>query len=432
MKSSNLFLSFILGLTLFLTGCGTPRYEAPAPDESRTVVIWISIDGVRPDYFDRASLPFFEMARRQGAYSDALAPVFPSLTFPNHVSQATGTTVDQHGVPMNSFYDTEHERFFSYPGRQYLLQSEPIWTTAERQGRRTAILDWVLSYRQTGDYTAAYFGDGYKHGISDRRRIQRILDTWRRDRNKQPLQLFMGYMVTPDKVGHEFGPDAPEIAQAMRGVDADLTRFTRQALRLFHRRMDPEHDVLYLIITSDHGMSEVHTGVNPRRIAGISSEEAEEHNVIIVSSGNLAHFFLHHIEDDTERADWETRIIATATQHDFVESYRRDELPEHWGFAHPTRVGDVLLVLPKGYAFSRRTPGLFAPQEEGGPPLGMHGYDVEDNPEMNGFALFWRYPEPLGGIDLGPTHALQLHATVANLLGINPADAARQDPIVWE
>jgi hypothetical protein len=59
----------------------------------------------------------------------------------------------------------------------------------------------------------------------------------------------------------------------------------------------------------------------------------------------------------------------------------------------------------------------------------MHGYDPVTNPEMLGAAIVWRFPEPIGGLDLGPVHSLQLHATVARLLGIDPAEAARQDGI---
>lgn len=421
----------VFGLALLLTACAEPKYEAPETGEPRTVVVWISLDGVRPDYLQRTELPFFEMLAKEGAISSGLAPIFPSLTFPNHVSQSTGVSVNRHGVPMNSFYDMDRDREYVYPGFPSLLQSEPIWTTAQRQGLRVAVYDWVMSHGQTGEYATAYFGERFVTDITDKERIELLLDTWRKDRDKEPLQLLMGYMLTPDKVGHEKGPDAPEIEGAMKQMDEHLSWFTREALRIFEQRMQPE-DVFYLIITSDHGMSAIHTAVNPRDMSGLTREEDSEDTIVLMTTGNLAHIFLHKIEDDTERDERRTRIMNALAQHDFADVYTRETLPERWEYAHPTRVGDIVVALHKGYAFSRRVRGLTAPPQEAEAPLGMHGYDVADNAEMNGIALIWRYPEPLGGIQLGPTHSLQLHATVAQLLGIEPAAGARTDAIVLE
>jgi hypothetical protein len=40
-----------------------------------------------------------------------------------------------------------------------------------------------------------------------------------------------------------------------------------------------------------------------------------------------------------------------------------------------------------------------------------------------------RFPEPLGGRDLGPVSNLQLHPTVAKLLGIEPATDAKANAL---
>lgn len=413
-------------LVLGLVGCGAPPYEPPPPDEPRRVVVWISIDGVRPDYLARANTPFFDRMMREGLYSLALAPAFPSLTFPNHVAQATGTTVRDHGVPLNSFYDREYDRAFFYPGQARLLQAEPIWNTAERQGVRAAVYDWVLSHNQRGDHAASYFGTGYDGSLRDRDRIRPLLQAWRTDRHTRPLQLFMGYMVTPDKIGHEAGPDATEIDRVMSDMDRHMAWFTRQAIRLFDRRMH-ERDELYIIVTSDHGMSLVHTAVNPRLLTGIDrDEEDNESGIIMMTTGNLAHVFLHHLPAE-ERDVREAEIVRRARQHPFVDVYRFAELPERWGYDHPTRVGDIVLGLRTGYTFSRRARELAVPIDDVGGPVGMHGYDLADNPEMYGIALIWRYRHPLGGVDLGPTDSLHLHATVAGLLEIEPAPQARPE-----
>ena len=68
-----------------------------APAAARPVVILLSFDGVRYDYLDRDRLPAFERMAREGARAEALVPIFPSTTFPNHVALATGAPADTEG-----------------------------------------------------------------------------------------------------------------------------------------------------------------------------------------------------------------------------------------------------------------------------------------------------------------------------------------------
>src|SRR5690606_10417058 len=102
-------------------------------------VLWISIDGVRPDYIDRGETPTLDRLMREGAFTRDLVPVFPSLTFPSHVSLATGTKVREHGITGNSFIDISRTRPgrsvrpFRYPPWADMLEAEPIWLTAARQ-----------------------------------------------------------------------------------------------------------------------------------------------------------------------------------------------------------------------------------------------------------------------------------------------------------
>ncbi len=404
---------------------------ATPPDSGRAVVIWISIDGVRPDYLDRAETPAFDRLRAEGAWSSGLAPVFPSLTFPNHASQATGVLPGQHGIVMNSFYDRAAGREFNFPGHPRLLQAEPIWITAERQGRRTAVFDWVHSYGEYAGTTPAYHADHFRGALSDRERLQLVLDAWQLDTGSdQPLQLLMGYMMTPDAVGHQYGPDSPEIDETMAQADAELGVFLDEAITLFDERRDP-HDQLYVLVTSDHGMSEVHTVVNPYLLSGLSREEADSSAAELVTSGNVAQLYLLEADDAATRRAWADTIVERVREFDFADVYHRADLPARWGYEHAERTGDVVIVLHTGYTFNRGAHRVHMPREDINAHLGMHGYDVVDNPEMNGIWVAWRYPQTWGGIEIGPTHSLQLHATIADWLGIEPAPAALQDPIRW-
>src|SRR4051794_23413670 len=89
-------------ILLAVTACQfTHRYTAEPPATppgvpSRNVVVWISIDGFRGDYVDRNVTPFLRKLMREGVYSQKLVPITPSLTFPSHVSEATGVAAGAH------------------------------------------------------------------------------------------------------------------------------------------------------------------------------------------------------------------------------------------------------------------------------------------------------------------------------------------------
>jgi predicted AlkP superfamily pyrophosphatase or phosphodiesterase len=425
-------------MAMFVALFAMTEVSATAQDGERRVappvrtVVWISIDGIRPDYLDRVETPFLDKLVREGASSREFVPVFPSLTFPSHVSQATGAKTKQHGVPGNSFIDTSNWRVHRYPWDSQLLRAEPIWNTATRQGVRTAVYDWPLSHSQRGEHASAYHGQRYIRGMSDQERLTMLLDSWDRDkitirqseRRLPPLRLLMGYGVGPDSLGHQHGPDADPPAEKMTEVDAMLRGAMDRIIMLWEDQRRP-NDELYFILTTDHGMSEVHSLVNLEALAGLTEESPVE----TMTSGNIGHLFVREPAEDEQRAVKIKDLVERSGRPDFARAWAREDVPEHWQYDHPTRTGDVVVVLDKGYTFSRRPDGLTASASERGGPLGMHGYCPRENPEMNGFMVIWRYPQPLGGIDLGRVHSLQMHATVAKLLGIEPSPQAQMGVI---
>ncbi|TVQ56991.1 MAG: alkaline phosphatase family protein [Phycisphaerales bacterium] len=426
--------------SLMLAGERATAYAEVATAEERSdtprrTILWLSIDGIRPDYIGRAETPTMDRMAQEGAYSTQFVPVYPSLTFPSHVSKATGTKVREHGVPGNSFIDAESGRMHRYPWNPELLGSEPIWTTAKRQGVRVAVYDWPLSHSQKGDYATDYHGERYIRGLSDSQRLDQLFDAWEKDlrereeeeEKREPLRLLMGYIVGPDSLGHQHGPDAQPPIDKLGEVDLLLRSVMTRALRLFeHTRQD--NDELIVMLTTDHGMSEVHSLVNINYLADLEGVR----NVETVTSGNTGHIFIQDPDDSLSDRDRQAKVrelVQRINQHDFARAFARDDAPEQWQINHPTRTGDVFVNLEKGYTFSSRPRGVTGPARELGGPLGMHGYDPRETDEMNGIMIVWRYPGKIGGVDLGRVHATQLHATVAQWLDIEPAEKAREEPV---
>lgn len=190
-------------------------------------------------------------------------------------------------------------------------------------------------------------------------------------------------------------------------------------MAIYRRKMAAE-DELYVLITSDHGMTQIRTLINFRKLFATPLAPT----VRMVMGHVTAQIFL----DDVGEADRESTaagILKTLGQYDFIRTYRRADLPQDWHMAHPRRTGDIVAMLKPGYAFKGNLVPTSAPADKSLGIFGIHGYPPDECPDMAGLAIIWRHSRPLGGKDLGRIEAIQLHATVAKWLGIAPAKTAR-------
>lgn len=94
------------------------------PASARHITIVISLDGCRWDYPQWYHTPFFDRMAQEGVAS-GLIPSYPSKTFPNHYTLATGLYPDHHGIVANDFFDPTTGRRFSLgdPDTKWILSS---------------------------------------------------------------------------------------------------------------------------------------------------------------------------------------------------------------------------------------------------------------------------------------------------------------------
>jgi len=69
-------------------------------------VVMISIDGLRPDFYLHSGFdtPALKKLKQTGAYAEGVTAVFPTVTYPNHVSLVTGVNPNIHGVLSNTLF----------------------------------------------------------------------------------------------------------------------------------------------------------------------------------------------------------------------------------------------------------------------------------------------------------------------------------------
>uniref|UniRef100_A0A8C8DTV4 Ectonucleotide pyrophosphatase/phosphodiesterase 2 n=1 Tax=Oryzias sinensis TaxID=183150 RepID=A0A8C8DTV4_9TELE len=117
----------------------------------RPPLIILSVDGFRASYVKRGStvIPNIEKLRTCGTHAPYMRPVYPSKTFPNLYSMATGLYPESHGIIGNSMYDPQFDAFFNLRSQEKLNHrwwgGQPIWITAVKQGVKAATFFWPLN-----------------------------------------------------------------------------------------------------------------------------------------------------------------------------------------------------------------------------------------------------------------------------------------------
>ena len=105
----------------------------------RTKLLLLSIHGLRHDFYKLTqNAPNLFKLCRNGVRAERMTPVFPTDTWPNHISLMTGLYAESHGIIQNSFIDNDlkdkfHYRFARTNNEKWYTQ-EPLWLTNEKNG----------------------------------------------------------------------------------------------------------------------------------------------------------------------------------------------------------------------------------------------------------------------------------------------------------
>ena len=395
------FRSLLAALAVIvLSACtATPRPEISQGPEARApVTILISVDGLRPDYLDRGVSPNIN-ALAAGGVKASMRPSFPSITFPNHHAIVTGLRPDRHGIIDNNMEDPRRPgvRFTLGDARQALDPfwwdaAEPIWTTAEKAGVRTATMFWPGSEVPTGE-TRPRDWMRYDKAIGNTQRINTVIDWVRRPAAIRPRFVTL-YFDTVDTAGHMHGPDADATNHALAEVDARIGELVAG--------LEALGQPANLVLVSDHGMA----ASSADRVIRIDRlvDAAAMH---VVSDGPFAGI--------NPLAGGEATVAAKLlTRHEHMQCWRKAELPERFAYGRNPRVPAILCLAEPGWMILWRDPDRELPK-------GMHGYD-NGIPEMaavfvaNGPAIDQAArPGVFDNVDVYPL--------LARLIGIAPAAA---------
>lgn len=301
------------GLGLAAATPGAAAQDAVRPADH---VIFISVDGLRPEFYLDETWPAPQMQRmaREGVRARAVRGVTPTVTYPSHTTMVTGALPARHGIlhnrPFRDGGPTDHWKVESER-----IRVPTLWDAAGRQGLTSAGISWPVSVGAPMDWNIPEFWSvsGQEgeltgpaaHTAALRSRVTPpgLLEEierqslgpfpdfyWGRNLSREDAagamaghlieryrpNLLLVHLTQTDWHQHAHGREHDEVRLAVAAVDRAIARMVEAAERA------GTLDRTAFIVTGDHGFVDVDTQLMP--------------NVWLVEAG------LH--ENRPDRGDW--------------------------------------------------------------------------------------------------------------------------------
>ena len=399
-------------------------------------VLLISIDGFAGFYWDdeRARMPTLRRLAERGVVAARMECVFPSTTWPTHVSLVTGALPARHGVVGNSVLNRQTLATEDLTGDPIydaadLLRVPTVYDLAHAAGLRTAAVDWPATRRAASlDFNLPFFKDqrifetqtarevwseltalGFpmerqgdwaqlpKRFLKDAMVADVAAHVWRR----HAPRLLLAHFLCVDSHQHLHGPRSPEAYWAIEYVDG-----------LIGRLLGVVGERAAVVVVSDHGFLPVAQEVRPNvrlRQLGLAAEAR-----FVMNHGAGYVYALAERGRDALLRDLARELarlpgVAAAWTE---ESYPMLGLPAR---RESPWLGDLALEAASGFCFVDEAAGdetVAAPRYRG-----THG-QRPSHPDNAAFFLAAGAGIAKGGA-LGPIKSRDVAPTVAALLGLS-------------
>jgi len=386
---------------LLLISLACSAIALASPKNDRYVVV-VSMDGFRWDYSLMYDTPFLDSLGEQGVYA-RMRPSYPSKTFPNHYTMATGLVPNNHGIIANRFIDRASGRQFSLSNPEtkfdgYFYGGEPIWVTAQLQGVNAGVVYWPgsdVEVKGTRPYIYhQYLGEllSFDERITE---VQRILSLPEAERP----HLVMCYFDQPDTDGHKYGPCHHQTRQRIEYLDQLMSRFYAMLQSL------PIFEQIDFIVTSDHGMA----ATSPERLVRLS-EYFDTSWITAADYSIPASLDALKVTMNGVSIDYTDSIIDALCNVPHIDVWRRQEIPACYQYGTNPNIGDIVVNPQLGWVIG----------EEYKESTGAHGYD----PFNNDLQVLFRAKGP----DFKQSYVKPLlfqntciYPLICHLLGLTPA-----------
>ena len=380
-------------------------WTATFSQEKEPIVILISLDGFRYDYVERFQPENLSRFIAEGTSAKGLIPSFPTKTFPNHYTIATGMLPEHHGLGDNAFYEPAKNQVYTMGNRDivqdgYWYGGTPIWVLAEQQGIKAASYFFVGTEAPIQGVRPSYYYD-YDGGVPNLTRIAKVFDWLRLPAAERP-RLITLYFSDMDDTGHRYGPNNDlELKKTLNRLDHELGALF-EGLESFDLP-------IHVVLVSDHGMAPVnkdHLIPLDQLTEGISAR--------VVNNGALAHL---HLEDPKKKKEV-IKLLLGRNQHitvdDLTTTANYSDLA-----AFPQRKGDLLILPKEGYYLADAS-GMMRYQTNAArfqtETFGEHGFTPRYE-DMRGI-FYAKGPQIKEGLKVEPFQNIHIYPLLCHILGL--------------
>ncbi|XP_003564932.1 venom phosphodiesterase 2 [Brachypodium distachyon] len=380
-----------------------PLSKLPKP-----VVLLISSDGFRFGYQYKVPTPHIRRLIANGtSAAEGLIPVFPTLTFPNHYSIATGLYPSSHGIINNFFPDPisgDHFNMGSHEPKWWL--GEPLWVTAADQGVQASTYFWPGSEVKKGSWDCPdKYCRHYNGSVPFEERVDAILGYFDLPVDEMPQFLTL-YFEDPDHQGHQVGPDDPLITDAVKRIDEMIGRLITglEARGVF--------EDVNIILVGDHGM----VGTCDQKLV-ILEELApwiEVKNDWVLSTTPLLAI---RPPDGVSPADVVAKMneglgSGKVKNGEYLKIYLKEDLPSRLHYSENYRIPPIIGLVDEGYKIEKKR----SKSKECG---GAHGYD---NAFFSMRTIFFAHgPRFERGRMVPSFENVEIYNVIASILNLKPA-----------
>lgn len=399
MKKFALFI-----LILFI--CLPVFSQKPIKDLEPTVIL-ISIDGFRYDYLEKYKPKNLSKLAKKGVRAKWMIPSFPTKTFPNHYTIATGLYPENHGIIANNMYDPEFDAIFTLGKREEVQNprwwgGEPIWVTAEKQGQIAGAFFFPGTEAKIAGKLPTYWKN-YDGSIPNETRINTVLSWLDLPKEKRPTFISM-YFSDVDDAGHAFSPESEKTGETVRKIDRQLGNLLEG---LKKRKINKK---INLIIVSDHGMASV-----PQKNSIVLDEMFDTSltkQIFWVSE--IVQIFPKKGKEDEIYNSIKSKLPPTA------KVYKKSEIPRTFLYKKNRRIAPIIVLPDEGWILVTRE--RFEKMKVDGrlnETRGSHGYD---NRLKSMRAIFIGHGKAFKkGFVAEPFRNIHVYNLMADILRLKPA-----------
>ena len=337
-------------------------YFISAISWAKTPLVLLSIDGFAQRYITQYKPKTLMSLIQQGTSAKALLPVYPSKTFPNHLSIVTGRYPINHGIVHNTFYHRELDKVYRLgDGKKDArwLTAQPLWYINEMQGNKSAVYFWPESETAINNTMASYYYP-YKHTTANKKRLEQMLAWLRLPESERP-NFIAGYFASIDDAGHKYGENSPQLIEAIIQLDNLIADFLQQIKQEFNNQVN-------VVIVSDHGM----TKVDKNQLINWQDNVVDGVKAI---NGSTQLYLYSENQSKLQQSIVLFKNAQTNAAQDNYRVYQYPDFPKHWHLSRETAaVPNVIIEASPSYVFSSDSSEIGAE---------THGYDPKSQRDLD-------------------------------------------------